>query len=219
MRIRDRVAAAAQGLGTGIGSLFAGSMLFTASALSIGLIPVGIGALTTPTVLRGVRAYANRHRALATEWGGVPVTADYRPVPARDGLIGRCATTFALLRDPATWRDLRWLLADMTAGVLAPMLSAALILQGVFGYVLMAGVWRPIHQAGGTHWYTFVPVDSQGTATLAALVGTALIAIGIAIAPVMRRVSAALTRAGLDARPASPTNPVQAPVHSALAAR
>ena len=70
-----------------------------------------------------------------------------------------------MLGDPATWRDLRWLLVDMTAGFVTALLPAALIVYPLEGYALAAGLWRVF--TDGTHvgwWYGFVPISGQGSA-------------------------------------------------------
>ncbi|WP_405803283.1 histidine kinase [Streptomyces sp. NBC_01187] len=103
-------------------------MLFVLSVVSIVLIPVGVGVVTTPLAQGGVRAYANRRRKLVDRWGGLGVPEPYRPFPLdlRKGIVGQVERCTLLLKDPATWRDMAWLPADMTAGfttaLLPPML-------------------------------------------------------------------------------------------------
>ena len=106
-------------------------LLFVLSVVSIALIVVGVGVFTTPVALGGVRAYANQRRHLADKWGGLAVPRPYRPWPPnlREGVVGRVERCTLLLKDPATWRDLLWLPADMTAGFVTALLPPLLPLN------------------------------------------------------------------------------------------
>lgn len=88
-----------------------------------------------------------------------------------------------LLKDPATWRDLLWLQVDMTAGYVTSLLAFVLVPYGIEGFVLAAGVWKPIVEAGGTYWYAFLPIDSLGTALLAVPLGVGFMALGATVSP------------------------------------
>ncbi|WP_062647643.1 sensor histidine kinase [Streptomyces maremycinicus] len=172
-RARGTVLAAGRGLALAVGSLPLSILGFCLSLVSMALIPIGVGALTTPWVVKGVRAYAERRRALAERWGGVRVPSAYRPVP-RTGDPFRLS--LALLRDPATWRDLRWLLVDMTAGFVTALLPAVLVLYPLEGFALAAGLWRVVGDGdGGAYWYGFVPVDDQASAFGAGALAAALL--------------------------------------------
>lgn len=85
-----------------------------------------MGLVTTPWILAAVRAHANRRRLLAASWSDVSIPVPYRPFPkdVRTGFTGQVERTTLLLKDPATWRDLRWLLLDMTAGYVLLVLAA-----------------------------------------------------------------------------------------------
>ncbi|MEU6390297.1 sensor domain-containing protein [Streptomyces sp. NPDC046939] len=196
-RARSAVVAGLRGLGVAVAG-FAGSLaLFLASVLSLALTVTGFGIVTTPWVLGLVRHWANWRRAVAAEWCGVRIPATYRPLPdgPRGGLLGRAERTRLLLADPATWRDLRWLLVDMTAGFATALLPAALTFYPLEGYALAAGLWRAF--TDGTHvgwWYGFVPISGQGTALLAAVLATALLATGLFVTPALLRAHFLLTR-------------------------
>ena len=92
--------------------------LFVLAVVSIALIPLGVGVFTTPPVLTLVRAHANQRRLLAASGPDVRIPVPYRPFPAdmRTGITGQVERCTLMLKDPATWRDMRWLLVDMTAG-------------------------------------------------------------------------------------------------------
>jgi signal transduction histidine kinase len=71
----------------------------------------------------------------------VSIATPYRPRPheVSNGLIGRLQRCKWLLTDPATWRDLLWILVDMPVGVALGALPAFGIVAGVVG--LLSGVW------------------------------------------------------------------------------
>ncbi|MEU0069199.1 sensor histidine kinase [Streptomyces sp. NPDC006332] len=145
--------------------------LFTLTLVSIALIPIGVGIVTTPWMLTAVRAFADRRRIMAAEWYGVRIPSAYRPMPEHANPWTR---TSGMLRDPATWRDLMWLPVDMTAGFLTALLPAALLLYPFEGFALAAGLWR-VFPDDDTYWYGFVPVTGQASAFGAAALGLVLL--------------------------------------------
>ncbi|MFF4183962.1 sensor histidine kinase [Streptomyces sp. NPDC001691] len=185
-KARDALLAGVRGFALIFVSLVGSILLFTLTAVSLALIPAGVGVFTTPLIIGRVRAHADFRRELAARWSGVRIPSAYRPVPRRPGLggwVGRCTT---LLRDPATWHDLRWMLADMTAGFLTALLPPVLLLYLAYGWVLALGVWRPIADAGGL-WFLFVHVTSLRSAYAAAALGTALSVLGLFVNPALLR--------------------------------
>ncbi|GAA0610073.1 sensor histidine kinase [Streptomyces crystallinus] len=198
-RIRAGLLAGGRGFGLSTSGMAVGILLFTLTVVSISLIPVGIGVFTTPVALDAVRVYANRRRSLAREWLGMEIAVPYRTLPAqRPGVLGAVERCGQLLKDPATWRDLEWLLADMTAGAVLAFLPPALLLYSVWGVVLAAGVWEPVDSAGGGLWFTFVHVTSQSTANLAAAVGFAYTALGLFVNPALIRANFGIARSLLS---------------------
>ncbi|MES5825041.1 sensor histidine kinase [Streptomyces sp. RG80] len=161
--------AALRGLGLALVTLPGAVLCFTLSMVSLALIPIGVGIVTTPWVLTGVRAFADWRRVLAAEWGGVRIPSTYRPIP-KDA--NPWARTFGMLRDPATWRDLRWLPVDMTAGFVTALLPAALVLYPLEGLALAAGLWRVFPDG---YWYGFVPVTGQASALAAGALGLVIL--------------------------------------------
>ncbi|WP_328870857.1 sensor domain-containing protein [Streptomyces sp. NBC_00287] len=166
-RARGMVRAALRGLGLSLVLLPGAVLCYTLTLVSIALIPIGVGLVTTPWVLTGVRAFADWRRVLAAEWGGVRIPSAYRPIPED---ANPWARTVGMLSDPATWRDLRWLPVDMTAGYLTALLPAVLVLYPLEGFALAIGLWRVFPDG---YWYGFVPVSDQtsafGAAALAAV--------------------------------------------------
>ncbi|MFH8465857.1 sensor histidine kinase [Streptomyces sp. NPDC017991] len=174
----------------------AGSIvLFVLSVVSIVLVPLGIGIVTTPWILAAVRGFADWRRLLAAQWGGVRIPPAYRPVPKDANPWGRC---FHLLGDPAVRRDLLWLPVDMTAGFVTALLPAALLVYPFEGFALAAGLWRVF--TDGTYvgwWYGFVPVGGQLSALAAGALGAALLVVGLYTIPFLLRVHFLLTRSVL----------------------
>ncbi|RII17094.1 Sensor histidine kinase DesK [Streptomyces sp. YIM 130001] len=180
-RVRGALLAAVQGLALALLSLGVSLALFIVTVLSMAFIVLGVGVFTTPLVLRMVRTHANHRRLLAASWSDVRIPVPYRKFPAdlRTGVTGQVEQCSLLMKDPATWRDMRWLVTDMTGGFVVAILAPGLYAEGVFGLLLMAGLWKPIDG----YWYAFIPVDSQGTATLAALLGCVWITLATYLNP------------------------------------
>ncbi|MEU4897038.1 sensor domain-containing protein [Streptomyces sp. NPDC044780] len=203
MKVRTALLACARGLAL-VPLTLAGSItLFTLLVVSICLIPLGVGVFTTPPLVRAVRAHANRRRLLAATWADVPIQIPYRPLPAdrRSGVTGQVELCAFLLKDPATWRDLLWLVVDMVAGCISALLAFVFVPYGVEGFVMAAGVWKPIVDAGGTYWYAFLPIGSWGTALLAVPLGAGFLCLGLVVSPLLLRGHFLLSRAFLDPTP------------------
>ncbi|MFJ9380686.1 sensor histidine kinase [Streptomyces sp. NPDC101455] len=170
--------------------------LFVLTLVSLALIPAGVGLITTPWVLAGVRAQANLRRVLGARWCEVRIPVAYRSVPAGARPWTR---TLHLLRDPATWRDLRWLPVDMVAGFVTALVPAALVFYPLEGFALAFGLWRVF--TDGTYvgwWYGFVPVGGQGSALLAGLLGAGILVASLFLTPPLLRVHFLLTRSLLS---------------------
>ncbi|MGW6911815.1 sensor histidine kinase [Streptomyces sp. NPDC054940] len=194
-RARGMGLAAVRGLALALIALPGSVLCLVLSLVSIALIPIGVGIVTTPWVLTGVRAFADWRRVLAAEWGGVRIPPAYRPMPKGANPWTR---TFGMLRDPATWRDLRWLPVDMTAGFLTALLPAVLLFYPLEGFAIAAGLWRVFTDVGGgTYWYGFVPVTGQASALGAGALGLALLFVAHFYTAPLLRAHFRLTRAVL----------------------
>ncbi|OWA04068.1 sensor histidine kinase [Streptomyces sp. CS113] len=188
-RTRSVALSAVRGLALALISLPGAVICFCLTVVSIALIPIGVGIVTTSWVLTGVRAFADWRRLLAAEWGGVRIPRAYRPLP--EG-ANPWARTFGMLRDPATWRDVLWLPVDMTAGFVSALLAVALVLYPLEGFVIAAGLWRAWDD---TYWYGFVPVTDQITALYAAVLGAALLVAAVRLSPLALKAHFRLTGA------------------------
>ncbi|GAA3109242.1 sensor histidine kinase [Streptomyces echinatus] len=194
-RARAVLLAGVQGLVLALVVLPCSIAFFALTLVSLALVPLGIGLVTTPAVLTGVRALADARRRLAAQWCGIRIPAVYRPLPAGAHPLTR---TFALLRDPQVRRDALWLPVDMTAGFLTALLPAVLLLFPVEGLMLAAGLWRAyVRGPGDTYWYAFVPVTGQASAFVAAALGAVILLAGARLAPRLLTAHFRLTRAVL----------------------
>jgi len=133
---RERGAATALAAGRGLVlapvSLLAGVPLLVAAALTLGLMPIGGGVLVPP-VIRAIRGLANWERGIAARWSGVEIETPYLPRAGRGRLRW-------LLGDPATWRDLLWMVTNIPAGLALGLLPLTLAGWGVVGLCAVPGL-------------------------------------------------------------------------------
>ncbi|WP_052849579.1 sensor histidine kinase [Streptomyces avicenniae] len=188
-QVRDAFVAAGRGFVLSLLSITVSLVLFVLFVVSLAIIVTGVGLFTTPLIVDAIRAHATLRRDLSERWCGLTIPSAYRPRPAsRSGgvahQVDRCVE---ILKDPATWRDALWLICDAVAGFVIAVLPWGLIGYFVWGIVLLCGVWVPIHNAGATYWYAFVPVGSWFTAVLAALVGVGFLGVAMWLNPLLIR--------------------------------
>ncbi|GAA4612455.1 sensor domain-containing protein [Actinoallomurus liliacearum] len=192
--MKNGALAAVRGLAMALLALPVSLVLFVLSIVFFAVtFPVGI--VLFPLVTHLVRGYANARRRLAHEWFGVEINEPYKPKPRfRGGLVGVFQRYRWAVADPATWRDVLWLFVDATVGFVLGIIAFVLPMYGPYGWVLAAGVWKPIHDAGGGEWYTFIHVVSQNTADNAALLGFVYAVLGLWLAPRLMRASSVVTK-------------------------
>ncbi|MBO4159647.1 sensor histidine kinase [Micromonospora antibiotica] len=87
---------------------------------------IGIPVALALTVL--VRWLADRHREWATNRLGEPIARPYRPIPAGNWWT----RLWAILRDPASWRDWLWLGINSVISAFTVGMSFLLFLGGLF---------------------------------------------------------------------------------------
>jgi signal transduction histidine kinase len=107
--------------------------------VSAALIPVWIGV---PAVIAAValsRRFADMHRSVAGSLLGREVARPYRPIRPEDNWVTRFRVAAG---DPATWRDLSWLLANVFVGLFCNVLVVALLLSSVFYLTMPLWWWR-----------------------------------------------------------------------------
>ncbi|MEU1406275.1 sensor domain-containing protein [Streptomyces sp. NPDC005728] len=172
------------------GFLVIGAGLLVGGALL--LLPLGLGFRLLPAAARLLRRVSDRYRERAARWSGRPLSP---PDPLPHGTSARRRSA-AILGDDGFWHDLRWAWLEPWTGGLLAALPLALVEYGVFGALVQPFVWRRL---GDGNWYAFVPVTSPATMVTALLLGLALIAAGLALAPVVTSLHARLTRCLLTA--------------------
>ncbi|MFC7527283.1 sensor histidine kinase [Actinoplanes sp. GCM10030250] len=186
--IRDGIRAVAGGI-LAIALSLVNIPLFVLFVVSLVLTPVlGIGLVLLPLVTAAIRWRAQVARRLGASYG-VEMARPYRPRPAKGGPLRRYRW---IITDPATWRDLAWLLPGMVAGVVLGVLSLAVPLYGVEGIVLLP-LW--IWLGTGNYGYGMIwPIETLGEGFLSLPQGALFLAIGIAAAPYLRLVDAHFAR-------------------------
>jgi len=110
-----------------------GLVLFIVTITGFGLVLVSVGIPMLLASLPVVRWYANFHRGWAGRMLDAPIPSSYRPPRPGNVLVRLWGTA----RDPATWRDLLWLLVNSTAGLTLTIIATV---EGVFGLLFW---WWP----------------------------------------------------------------------------
>ena len=152
-QLRHAPRTAVRGLLLALFSLVTGLPLVIVTVVAIALVPVGVGLLAAPPLVDAVRAVADAQRRRGQAWSGVGTPSPYR-VPRRR------------LRDPATWRDLLWLLLNVPVALVLGLLPAALL-----GYAVLGLLVAPVAVAAGAdglYWPIAVGVGAVATLVLAA---------------------------------------------------
>jgi signal transduction histidine kinase len=184
MKLRAVALTAVRALGLALLALPVSLALFILSVLAISFSALGIGVFLVPAVTSLVRGHADLRRRLAREWFGIEIRTPYKPRPRfQGGVIGMMERYRWIVTDSATWRDLLWLIVDATAGFTVAIFAFTLPLYGPYGWVLAAGVWRPIVHSADSEWYTFVHITDQTSANFAALLGFGYLALSLWFTP------------------------------------
>ena len=179
----DRVGLLAVRQGTWRAACSAAAVLLAAVAVIVAcLVLAGVGVYLMPPVLAGLRALANAARRRI---GVAEIPQPAGPASGWSAGLAACRRAF---RAPATRRDLIWAAGDWPVGVTLGLLPALLLAGGLWG--LSAPLtWRWATEAWDGSWFLFVPLISDVTAALAAVVGVALLAAGLIFAPWLGRLS------------------------------
>jgi signal transduction histidine kinase len=168
---------------------FAGLALLLLVAVAALLIPVWVGLPLLLAAVALLRGFAGRHRDRAAALLGVAVERPYRP--ARGG--GWIARVKGVATDPATWRDLAWVLVNATAGTTLRLLSVALLVVALAGLALPA-IWPALPPGTDLGFLGVVRVTNQTSANLVAVEGLLVLLWWWWAAPGLLRADASLTR-------------------------
>jgi signal transduction histidine kinase len=184
--LRHGLAASGRSLAIGVVFFAGGVVLLVLSILSISFLGLfGVGIFLVPLVMLAVRALANERRKLAGRWSGVQIPVPYRPRPPMEsfGVFGAWQRCRWLLGDPATWRDLLWLLCSPVTLALG-ILPAALVAYGVEGVLVMPTVLQFVDGYHyGLGWLVDIPLEG----IVAIPQGVLVLALGLATAPPLLR--------------------------------
>jgi signal transduction histidine kinase len=173
----------------GVASVLAPVLLGPALFVAALLIPARIGVPLTARLLGWLRGLADLHRLWAVRVMDTPIPRPYRSAePPRAGDLRQ------VIADPATHRDLRWLPANATVGLVLVGLPAGFLLFGLVGIAAFARWVSSAGVGGATHidvpagpYIGEVPDGGDGHGWVFLLLGGALlIASWCATRPAMR---------------------------------
>ncbi|TDC41724.1 sensor histidine kinase [Micromonospora sp. KC213] len=174
-----------------IGLAFTNLPLLTASVVALALTPVPfLGLALVPWTMTLVRKRADLERRRASRTG-VLVTRPYHPSPERAMADGWQRFRWTVT-DPATWRDLAWLLPGAIVGFTLGTIAVVVPLYGLAGLTL-----TPLWIWLATGWYHYGAIWSIDTAPAGLLClpqGAVILAVGLWAAPWLRRVDALFAR-------------------------
>ncbi|TCN38240.1 signal transduction histidine kinase [Kribbella orskensis] len=114
-----------------------GIAFFVLNVVAVPLIAVWVGIPMLLVFVPCTRWFANCHRTLLASFTGTPIQRPYKK-PPMPGVLMWLRTT---LSDPATWRDIAWLLVNAVIGFTLTLLSAVLFLASVFYLIYPFLVW------------------------------------------------------------------------------
>jgi signal transduction histidine kinase len=175
----------------GIGLALTNLPLLVVSAVALALTPVPfVGLALVPWTMTLVRMRTDLERRRASRTG-ILVTRPYHPPPQR-AVAGGWQRFRWTVTDPATWRDLAWLLPGAVVGFTLGTIGVVVPLYGLAGLTL-----TPLWIWLGTGWYGYGAVWSVDTVPAGLLClpqGAVILAAGLWAAPWLRRVDARFTR-------------------------
>jgi signal transduction histidine kinase len=194
--IRETAVRAAGAAGAGLEQL-AGGLGTAVVALAVLLwllfatvtVPLGVGLLMAPQVLRALHSLADRERERLGRWG--PEVIGPGPAPTRLRLA---------LVDATTRRELRWLLRHATLGFLLGFIGVLLPLLAARDFLFPA-YWRLLPKDTTSTSLGFGLAQTWADALAVALLGLGWIAIIVGLTPGMARLQAAPGRRLLSAGP------------------
>ncbi len=120
----------------------AAAVLLVFAFLTGALVVFWIGIPITVALILAIRVWANLQRSIIGEQLGVDIAAPYKPLSGTR-LDQR---TLALIREPATWRDVAWLAIDATLGLIVHLVYLGVFALAVYYLVqplLLATVLDP----------------------------------------------------------------------------
>ena len=189
-RIRLGLRAIAQGVFVlGLSLLNVPVLVLWLCGLVLCPVPV-VGADLLAVTTTVVRWRADLERRLAGRTGR-PIRRPYLPPPDRTAL-GSPRWVRWIITDPATWRDAAWLLPGGLVGMALSLITVTIVAYGLLGVGLLP-LWLFLgHVRFG--YGVFWPTADLGEAWLALPVGLVIVAVGVGVAPSLRRVDVLFAR-------------------------
>ncbi|WP_030434759.1 sensor histidine kinase [Actinoplanes subtropicus] len=181
-RFRTGLSAMADALfAIGLALLNPGVLALWLAGLVLSPVPV-LGPELLGVTTTVVRWRADLERGLSTR-AGVPIRRPYLPQPA-GAEVGSRRWLKWVVTDPATWRDASWLVPGAIVGAVLGVITIAVV-----GYALIGVLLVPLWLFLGDIWFgygVFWPTADLGEAWLALPQGMAILAAGLALAPLLR---------------------------------
>jgi signal transduction histidine kinase len=157
-----------------------------------GLLGLACCYLVVPRALLGARQQAMLTRSLSQRWCGVPIASAYQPAPGDGGRVGFRRQMEWLINDVATWRDVLWLAVSAVVGWVLLAVPLTLVVTGVVAFIIPA--LGSIHALGSLDHIVPPPAFPGNSQTVIFLIGVAMVALGVVIAPWMLRGYGGLAR-------------------------
>lgn len=167
-----------------------GGLLLCGVLLSMSLSVLVLGVPLTLMSLSLVRGFADAHRRWAGDIIGEPIPRPYLETPPGTPWQQRLVT---VVRDPATWRDLLWLLVNATLGFTLTLLPGLLFLGGIF-YLLHPYIYSLTSPSVFATNYGVFRVHNQATAFLPMIFGVVLLALWVLLQRRILRLNALTTK-------------------------
>ncbi|GIF26624.1 signal transduction histidine kinase [Actinoplanes tereljensis] len=180
-------------LRTGVRAMVDGLFASVLALLNVPVLVLWlIGLVLSPVPVLGTDLFAVtttvvRWRANLERWlgarAGIPIRRPYLPPPDRAEQGTR--TWFRwIITDPATWRDMAWLLPGAVVGVGLGLIIVAITAYGLIGVGLLP-LWLHL----GDVWFgygVYWPTSNNGEGWLALPQGLAILVAGLFVAPLLR---------------------------------
>lgn len=174
----------------GMVTAFVGVALFCFWVTFVALSPFTLLAWTVLPLTTLVRRYADANRLAASRVLGEPIPRPYRPVRDARWL----ARVWAIVRDPASWRDMAWTLVQSTVCVFLRTLQVSLFLASVLYLIFPFLYWVTPQDVFGRPFGLF-ELHTVGQSFLLTPVAALAISLWIVLAVPLSRADAVITRA------------------------
>jgi signal transduction histidine kinase len=156
-------------------------------ALALWAVDLLLVRYGVPLAFLGTRRLAKLTRRLSEEWLGLPILESYLPAPDHDVKRLSAARLRWMVSDPATWRDLLWMVSNSSFGWILAMVPVILASAGLIGCIGFAIV-------GVSH------ASRALERVTVAVLGVALIALALWSAPLLLQAYGGLARLLLGPR-------------------